>query len=129
MSMNNINYANGLSEMIPWNMTTVIRTHYRMKPHVIDKKVQELIKSPKVNHVFYALEDDFELGLQQNAQKINHAHILISGSNSLSRDEMIKYMGLNSKAILEIQRIRGKKAIANYITKYIDHRNSHHNFF
>ena len=59
--MYKINYANGLAEMIPWNLTTVIRTHYRMKPHIMDKKVQELIKSPKVNHVFYALEDDFEL--------------------------------------------------------------------
>jgi hypothetical protein len=38
-------------------------------------------------------------------------------------------MGLNSKALLEIQRIRGKKAIANYITKYINHQNAHHNFF
>ena len=49
--MNKINYANGLAEMIPWNMTTVIRTHYRMKPHVMDKKVQELIKNqnPKMN--------------------------------------------------------------------------------
>ncbi len=127
--MDNNNYANGLAEMIPWNMTTVIRTHYRMKPHVMDKKVQELIKSPKVNHVFYALEDDFELDLQQNAQNINHAHILICGSSSLSQDEMIKHMGLNSKALLKIQQVRGRKAIAQYITKCIDHKNAHHNFF
>ena len=127
--MNKINYANCLAEMIPWNLTTVIRTHYRMKPHIIDKKVQELIKSPKVNHVFYTLEDDFELDYQQNTQKINHAHLLISGKSSLSRDDIIKQMGLNSKALLDIQRIRGKKAIANYITKFIDHQNAHHNFF
>jgi hypothetical protein len=127
--MNKIDYANNLAEMIPWNMTTVIRTHYRMKPHVMDKKVQELIKSPKVNHIFYTLEDDFELDYQQNTQKINHTHLLISGKNSLLRDDIIKQMGLNSKALLEIQRIRGKKAIANYITKYIDHQNAHHNFF
>jgi hypothetical protein len=115
--------------MIPWNMTTVIRTHYRMKPHIIDKKVQELIKSPKVNHVFYTLEDDFELDYQQNILKINHAHLLIHGSGNLSRDDMIKYMRINSKALLEIQSIRGKKAIAQYITKCIDHKNAHHNFF
>ena len=127
--MNKIDYANNLAEMIPWNMTTVIRTHYRMKPHVMDKKVQELIKSPKVNHVFYTLEDDFELDYQQNTKKINHAHLLISGKSSLSRNDIIKQMGLNSKALLDIQRIRGEKAIANYITKYIDHQNTHHNFF
>ena len=38
-------------------------------------------------------------------------------------------MGLNSKALLEIRRIRGKKAIAQYITKCIDLKNAHHNFF
>ena len=127
--MNKINYANNLAEMIPWNMTTVIRTHYRMKPHVMDKKVQELIKSSKVNHVFYTLEDDFELDYHQNIQKINHAHLLIQGSGTLSREDMIKHMRINSKALLEIQHIRGKKAIAKYITKYIDHKNAHHNFF
>jgi|SaaInl6LU_22_DNA_1037377.scaffolds.fasta_scaffold48527_1 hypothetical protein len=114
--MNKLNYAHGLAEMIPWNLTTVIRTHYRMKPHIIDKKVQELIKSPKVNHVFYTLEDDFELDYHQNTQKINHAHLLISGKSTLSRDDIIKQMGLNSKALLDIQRIRGEKAIANQIT-------------
>ena len=127
--MNKVNYANSLAEMIPWNLTTVIRTHYRIKPHVMDRKVQELTKSPKVNHVFYALEDDFELNLQQDAHKINHAHLLISGSRTLSRQEIIKHMNLNSKALLDIQIIRGRKAIALYITKYIDHKNAHHNFF
>ena len=127
--MNKVNYANGLAEMIPWNLTTVIRTHYRMKPHVMDKKVQELTKSPKVNHVFYALEDDYELNLHQNTHKINHAHLLISGSSTLSKQEIIKHMNLNSKALLDIQIIRGRKAIALYITKCIDHKNAHHNFF
>ena len=127
--MNKVNYAYSLAEMIPWNLTTVIRTHYRMKPHVMDKKVQELIKSPKVNHVFYALEDDYEFNSQLNAPMINHAHLLISGSSSLSRQEIIKYMNLNSKALLEIEIIRGRKAIALYVTKYLDHKNAHHNFF
>ena len=127
--MNKVNYANSLAEMIPWNLTTVIRTHYRMKPHVMDKKVKELIKSSKVNHVFYALEDDYDLNFQQNNHKINHAHLLISGSSSLSRQEVIKHMNLNSKSLLDIQIIRGRKAIALYITKYIDHKNAHHNFF
>jgi len=38
-------------------------------------------------------------------------------------------MRINSKALLEIQRIRGKKAITKYITKYIDHKNADYNFF
>ena len=82
-----------------------------------------------MNHVFYTLEDDFELDYQQNIQKINHAHLLIQGSGNLSREDMIKHMRINSKALLEIQSIRGKKAIAQYITKCIDHKNAHHNFF
>ena len=45
--MNKIDYANNLAEMIPWNMTTVIRTHYRMKPHVMDKKSSGIDKITK----------------------------------------------------------------------------------
>lgn len=38
-------------------------------------------------------------------------------------------MGLNSKSLLKIQQVRGRKAIAQYITKCIDLKNAHHNFF
>ena len=40
-------------------------------------------------------------------------------------------MGFTSETAREAGRksIRGKKAIAKYITKYIDHKNAHHNFF
>ena len=43
----------------------------------------------KVNHVFYTLEDDFELDYQQNIQKINHVHLLIQGSGNLSREVLV----------------------------------------
>ena len=33
---------------------------------------------------------------------------------------MIKHMGLNSKVLLEVQCIRGEKAITQYIAKCID---------
>ena len=31
--MINNNYINSLANLAPWNMTTVIRTHYLIKPH------------------------------------------------------------------------------------------------
>ena len=49
--MINNNYINSLANLAPWNMTTVIRTHYLMKPHVMDRKVNRMIKSSKIKIV------------------------------------------------------------------------------
>ena len=65
--MINNNYINSLANLAPWNMTTVIRTHYLLKPHVMDRKVNRMTKSSKIKNVFYVLENDYEIGLQEKS--------------------------------------------------------------
>jgi len=118
------NYINSLANLAPWNMTTVIRTHYLIKPHVMDRKVNRMTKSSKIKNVFYVLENDYEIGLKEKSLRINHAHLLIAGDSSLTRYELAKLVGINSKAVLEIENIKSTKAICKYITKYIHHNDS-----
>lgn len=127
--MINNNYINSLANLAPWNMTTVIRTHYLIKPHVMDRKVNRMTKSSKIKNVFYVLENDYEIGLKDKSLRINHAHLLIAGDSSITRYELAKLVGINSKAVLEIENIKSTKAICKYITKYIHHNDSHYNFF
>lgn len=127
--MINNNYINSLANLAPWNMTTVIRTHYLLKPHVMDRKVNRMTKSSKIKNVFYVLENDYEIGLKEKSLRINHVHLLIAADSSLTRYELAKLAGVNSKAVLEIENIKSTKAISKYITKYIRHSDSHYNFF
>lgn len=106
-------------------MTTVIRTHYLIKPHVMDRKVNRMTKSSKIKNEFYVLENDYKIGLKEKSLRINHTHLLIAGNSSLTRYELAKLVGINSKAVLEIENIKSTKAIC----KYIHHNDSHHNFF
>jgi len=38
-------------------------------------------------------------------------------------------MGVNRKAVLEIEPIRNNKQLAEYVTKHLNKIGSHHNFF
>ena len=107
------NHINSLVNLAPWNMTTVIRTHYLIKPHVMDRKVNRMTKSSKIKNVFYVLENDYEIGLQEKSLRINHAHLLIAGDSLLTRYELAKLLGINSKAVLEIENIKSKKQFVN----------------
>ena len=71
-------------------MTTVIRTHYLIKPHVIDRKVNRMIKYSKIKNVFYVLENDYEIGLKEKSSRINHVHLLIAGDSSMTRHKLAK---------------------------------------
>ena len=88
--MMNNNYINSLANLAPWNMTTVIRTHYLIKPHVMDRKVNRMTKSSKIKNVFYVLENDYEIGLNEKSSRINHVHLLIAGDSSMTRHELAK---------------------------------------
>jgi len=88
--MINNNYINSLANLAPWNMKTVIRTHYLIKPHVMDRKVNRMTKSSKIKNVFYVLENDYEIGLKEKSLRINHAHLLIAGDSSITRHELAK---------------------------------------
>jgi hypothetical protein len=44
--------------MTKWTQTTFIRTFYKFKPHMIEKKVKKLAQHPKVDGVFVTSETD-----------------------------------------------------------------------
>ena len=66
--MNDLNkYAASLVNMANWDKTTVIRTYYILKPHVVEKKLQKLAARKNVDRIFASLEPDHE--------KLNHLHL------------------------------------------------------
>ena len=119
-------YADSISKMFKWNYTTVIRTHYKLKDHLMDKKVSKMVKTNNVNAVFYTLENDRYKW--SNISIINHAHLLIQGRN-LTREDVAKSLNINPKAVIDVEKINGRSQITNYITKSMWHQDSHHNIF
>ena len=119
-------YADSISKMVKWNYTTVIRTHYKLKDHLMDKKVSKMVKTNNVNAVLHTLENDRDKW--SNTSTINHAHLLIQGSN-LTREDVAKSLNINPKAVIDVEKINGRSQITNYITKSMWHQDSHHNIF
>ena len=103
-------YVNALANMAKWSQTTFIRTFYKLKPHMIQKKVEKLFRNPKVNGVFVTLETD--------NPKMNHLHLAIAGEK-LSRDDVAGAMNLKTEFIGNIEPIRGKKQTLQYISKQL----------
>ena len=48
-------YADSISKMFKWNYTTVIRTHYKLKDHLMDKKVSKMVKTNKAPYYKFLL--------------------------------------------------------------------------
>ena len=99
-------YANSISKMFKWNYTTVIRTHYKLKDHLMDKKVSKMVKTNNVNAVFYTLENDRDKW--SNTSTINHAHLLIQGRN-LTREDVAKSLNINPKAVIDVEKLKGSR--------------------
>mgnify|MGYP005754714857 CR=1 FL=1 len=51
-------YVNAIANMARWSQTTFIRTFYKFKPHMIEKKVKKLAQHPKVDGVYVTSEAD-----------------------------------------------------------------------
>jgi len=128
-------YSNALAGMFSWNYTTVVRTHYPIKPHIADKKIEQLVKTGCVSNIFYSIEPDREIeDVYTSANSVNHLHLLMDVKRAmvdcdLFRRKIANAMGLNPKAVLNIEPIRGEKNIARYVTKHITLPGSHHNYF
>lgn len=103
-------YVNAIANMARWSQTTFIRTFYKFKPHMIEKKVKKLAQHPKVDGVFVTSETD--------NPKMNHLHLAIAGKK-LSRDEVGTAMNLRTEFIGNIEPIRGKKQTLQYISKQL----------
>ena len=134
-SKNFESYSNALAKMYNWNYTTVVRTHYPMKPHIADKKIEQLVKTGCVSNIFYSIEPDREIeDVYTSAISVNHLHLLMDVKgvivdSNVFRKKIANAMGLNPKAVLNIEPIRGEKNIARYVTKHITLPGSHHNYF
>ena len=99
-SIINKNHINSLANLAPWNMTTVIRTHYLIKPHVIDRKVNRMIKYSKIKNVFYVLVHDYQLsGGRQNkwALTINGISYSYGQINSIMVPILVGYPNRNTQ--------------------------------
>ena len=99
-------YADSISKMFKWNYTTVIRTHYKLKDHLMDKKVSKMVKTNNVNAVFYTLENDRDKW--SNTSTINHAHLLIQGRN-LTREDVAKSLNINPKSVIDVEKLKGSR--------------------
>jgi len=135
LSKNIESYSNALAGMFSWNYTTVVRTHYPLKPHLADKKIDQLVKTGCVSNIFYSIEPDREIkDIYTSVKSANHLHLLMDVKSAivdinLFRRKIANAMGLNLKSVLNIEPIRGKKNIARYVTKHITQPGSHHNYF
>ena len=103
-------YVNALANMAKWSQTTFIRTFYKLKPHMIQKKVEKLFRNPKVNGVYVTSETD--------NQQMNHLHLAIAGKQ-LTRDEVAQTMNLKTEFVGNIEPIRGKNETLQYMSKQL----------
>ena len=109
--MNDITtYATNLVKMANWNKTTVIRTYYKIKPHVVERKLQKLAERKNVDRIFASLEPDHE--------KLNHIHLALAGRN-ITKRQISKSMEVEEKHILNIEKIRNKKQCLKYVSKHL----------
>lgn len=134
-SKNFESYSNALAKMYNWNYTTVVRTHYPMKPHIADKKIEQLVMTGCVSNIFFTIEPDRDIKYAYtSAFSANHLHLLMDVKgvivdSNVFRKKIANAMGLNPKAVLNIEPIRGEKNISRYVTKHITLPGSHHNYF
>jgi len=128
-------YSDALAKMYNWNYTTVLRTHYKLKPHIADKKVEKLIRAGCVSNIFYCIEQDRDSKDRYTNNRVaNHLHLLMDVRSVIKdikafRRKIAIEMGVNPKSVLDIEPIRGKQNIARYIIKHFSDQNSHHNYF
>jgi hypothetical protein len=128
-------YAKELAGLCDWNYTTVVRTHYKMKDHIADNKVQSLVDNGIADNVFLTLENDRDYtDRYTRTSTVNHMHLLLHIPNKIQsyrdhRTYLCESMGVNRKAVLEIEPIRSNKQLAEYVTKHLNKIGSHHNFF
>ena len=125
MNINDIpKMIDSISSLANWSKTTFIRTFYKLKPHLIEKKVEKLFRNPKVNGVFVTLETD--------NPKMNHLHLAIAGKQ-LTRDEVARTMNLKTEFVGNIEPIRDKYETIQYISKQVIRQNryidAYHNLF
>ena len=127
-------YAKEIARLKDWNHTTTVRTHYKLKPHIADTKVKNIVDSKIANNIFYSVEEDRDdSDIYTKVHKVNHLHLLLDLPIMLdktnTRKRIAKSMSLNIGTIGEVQPIEGVAKTTRYILKKMGTANSHHNFF
>lgn len=116
--------VNAITQMANWSMTTFVRTYYKFKPHLIERKVEKLSENPNVDAIYVTSEID--------NPKMNRLHLVIAGKK-LTRQQIAKSMHIKSDQVGNIETIRGKKETLQYISKQLIRQNryidAYHNLF
>lgn len=115
MNINDIpKIIDSISSLANWSKTTFIRTFYKLKPHLIQKKVEKLFQHPNVDAVYVTSEID--------NPKMNHLHLAIAG-RKLTREQIADSMEIKTEAVGNIEIIKGKKRTLQYISKQLIRQN------
>jgi len=100
MNINNIpKMIDSISSLANWSKTTFIRTFYKLKPHLIERKIEKLSQHPNIDAVYVTSETD--------NPKMNHLHIAIAG-RKLTREQIADSMEIKTEAVGNIEIIKSK---------------------
>mgnify|MGYP003684071295 FL=1 len=116
--------VNAISEMANWSMTTFVRAYYKLRPHLIERKIQKLSEHPNVDAIYVTSETD--------NPNMNHLHLAIAGKK-LTRQQIAQSMHIKNDQVGNIETIRGQKETLQYISKQLTRQNryidAYHNLF
>ena len=124
-SLDRRNYAHSLTELSNWNMTAVVRTHYRMRQHTFSSKLESLSKMSGVDAVFGTLEPDRDFKISPMV----HLHLLLNINSIDAKRTIAKGLKLNRSQIQQVEPIRGLFKTARYVTKLLNDSRSHHDIY
>ena len=125
MNINDIpKIIDSISSIANWSKTTFVRTYYKLRPHLIERKIQKLSEHPNVDAIYVTSETD--------NPKMNHLHLAIAG-RKLTREQIADSMEIKTEAVGNIEIIKGKKQTLQYISKQLIRQNryidAYHNLF
>ena len=125
MNINDIpKIIDSISSLANWSKTTFVRTYYKLRPHLIERKIQKLSEHPNVDAIYVTSETD--------NPKMNHLHLAIAG-RKLTREQIADSMEIKTEAVGNIEIIKGKKQTLQYISKQLIRQNryidAYHNLF
>ena len=100
MNINNITkVVDSISTLANWSKTTFIRTFYKLKPHLIQRKVEKLFQYQNVDAIYVTSETD--------NPTMNHLHLAIAG-RKLTRSQIAKSMGVKTEHVGNIETLEAK---------------------
>ena len=112
----------GFLNQTNWNHILTFRPHYRLKMFSADSLMKRLFNHPKINKLFYAMEQDSTLDM-------THLHILLDTNSQLEKKEVLKALKTNSKSIGYFETALDNEAVSIYCSKHLNHKPNHYDYF